>query len=339
MSIVSVRGAPPTVHGVMRSALLAVAFLSCASTAAPAQSFFEQLFGFGQSKPAYPPLAQSRPGQPAIAAPTSARAASEDESTARRERQQRARDRDRETEDAGGAYQTMCVRTCDGYYWPVRYPVARRDFKRDAAQCEATCGADTKLYYRPGPGIDAEEMKDMDGRSYGASETAFAYRRGLINGCACRPMPWTDGERARHEAYALIETEKAIRIAQAEADKATALAAAAGAKNAPENDEPSLAMANAGEGETPASPGPAEAAAIAEARLAGGESAASQASRSPARSKSRRIDTAQDSPAKRQKAAPRVPVKLASSQAMPTTAPFFVGGPGKFTYPGDAPRR
>ncbi len=123
-----------------------------------------------------------------------------------------------EAETGGEMVQTMCVRTCDGFYWPVRFPVARRDLHQDANICEATCGTAAKLYTRAGPGVEAEEMKDADGTSYGASANAFAYRRGLVTGCSCRPMPWSVSERARHEGYALVEAEKAIRLAEAEAD-------------------------------------------------------------------------------------------------------------------------
>jgi Protein of unknown function (DUF2865) len=186
------------------------------SSGAQAQSFFESLFGLGQTKkPAFVPAPQRLGHSPA--APSS-----------EEERPARARRDGNETtkRDAGGSYQTMCVRTCDGYYWPVNYPASRKDFPRHADACEATCGTGTKLYFRPNPGTDAEEMVDLDGRSYGSSQTAFLYRRKLIDGCTCRPMPWSGSETARHERYALVEAEAKLRLAQQEAERAAAIAAA-----------------------------------------------------------------------------------------------------------------
>lgn len=171
-----------------------------------------------------------------------------------------------------GGYQTMCVRTCDGYYWPVSFPAKRSDFERDAKVCQSTCGAEAKLYVRSGPGAGPEEMRDQQGRSYGATPTAFAYRKGLVNGCSCRGMPWSTGERSRHEGYALIEQEKAIRIAETEAGRASEVAQAKEAaeteakhqallKQVAEADARQVARIAQAAGVPP--PGPKEAAAIA----------------------------------------------------------------------------
>lgn len=128
--------------------------------------------------------------------------------------------------DAGSKVQTMCVRTCDGYYWPIRYPASRSDVAQDEASCRSSCGAEVKLYTRSDPGTDVEEMRDSEGRSYGASPTAYLYRKRLIDGCSCRPMPWSESEVARHERYALNEAEAKIRLAEAERLAAEQAAAA-----------------------------------------------------------------------------------------------------------------
>ena len=212
-----------------------------------AQSFFEKLFGLRDPRPSRPIASDTRRVTPAArqdvpqSRPYEPRSHLEDQA------------------DRGEMVQTMCVRACDGYYWPVRFPVSRRESQQDASVCASTCGAQAKLYTRSGPEVDAEEMKDADGVSYGASATAFAYRKGLVNGCACRPMPWSDGEQARHEGYALADAEKAIRAAQAEAERAAAPSAA---EVALVEVKPEPAEAQAAAVTVPA-PGPAEAAAIA----------------------------------------------------------------------------
>lgn len=190
-------------------ACLAVPLLAAGNAAA--QSFFEKLFGLGDNRPQ-----QSAAGVPSRAVPVRPAQPVTERDSGRDQRSSRAGD---DEGRSGQTYQTMCVRTCDGYYWPVRYPAARGDFAQDANVCASTCGAQAKLYTRAGPGTEPEEMRDADGNSYGSTKTAFVYRKGLVNGCSCRGMPWSDAERARHEGYALAEAEKAIRLAQAEAEK------------------------------------------------------------------------------------------------------------------------
>lgn len=99
-----------------------------------------------------------------------------------------------------GYYRTVCVRTCDGYYFPIRSSAYRRDFHDDAATCQARC-AGGQLYYLPKYSEEVEHMLDLSGRRYDQLENAFLYRKQLVDGCTCQPMPWTAEERARHQKY------------------------------------------------------------------------------------------------------------------------------------------
>lgn len=230
---------------------------------AHAQSFFEKLFGWGDPRPQpSQSAAQQRLGPTGGALPFE---------RAPQLRPHEPRGHNEDAVSRGGTVQTMCVRTCDGYYWPVHFPVSRRDLRQDASLCEATCGAQTKLYTREGPGTEPEEMRDADGQSYGASATAFAYRRGLVNGCACHPMPWSDAERARHEGYGLAAAEMAIRVALAAAETANEARIAselAETKLRDEERDKALSLAAVGTASVAGSAfepavGPAEAAAVA----------------------------------------------------------------------------
>ncbi len=118
----------------------------------------------------------------------------------------------------GGYYRTLCVRTCDGYYFPISSATGRSRFRKDAKACRARCGG--KLYYLPRHSSDMAQMKDLSGRRYEDLDTAFLYREKLINGCTCRPMPWSAAERARHRRYAYeaeisrINAERLERLAE-----------------------------------------------------------------------------------------------------------------------------
>lgn len=217
-------------RNVLRLAVLLVAAVSTllvVSRPVSAQSFFEHLFGVIGPKPV-PVVPGPRPGSAAgLRSPDPTSTRGRDET---RERKQ--------SRDGGAKLQAMCVRTCDGYYWPVRYPASREDSGHDEALCRTACGTETKVYYRSGPGVDAEEMKDTGGRSYGATPTAFLYRKRLVDGCSCRPMPWTASEAARHERYALIEEEQKLRLAEAERQTAAELLAAAQSASPQSSQEP-----------------------------------------------------------------------------------------------------
>jgi hypothetical protein len=103
----------------------------------------------------------------------------------------------------GGTYRTMCVRMCDGFYFPISYATTSAAFPRDAEACASACGDDARLFYHANPGAGIEDMVDLSGRSYASYPTAFRYRKTLVKGCQCRPSPWSEAERARHRSYAL----------------------------------------------------------------------------------------------------------------------------------------
>ncbi|TVR07009.1 MAG: DUF2865 domain-containing protein [Salinarimonadaceae bacterium] len=86
----------------------------------------------------------------------------------------------------GPLARSYCVRTCDGYFFPLDGMQNKAEEGRRAA-CSAGCpGAKTALYStRPG-----EEIEDArttgDSRRYGELEIAFMHREKLVNGCTCR---------------------------------------------------------------------------------------------------------------------------------------------------------
>jgi len=113
----------------------------------------------------------------------------------------------REPDDAfgsgySGTYRTLCVRMCDGYYFPISFSTQSSGLSRDAEKCAASCGEQARLFFHPNPGGDIETMIDLTGRAYATLPNAFVYRSTLVQGCRCRPLPWSETERRRHRAYA-----------------------------------------------------------------------------------------------------------------------------------------
>lgn len=103
--------------------------------------------------------------------------------------------------DVGGTFRTLCVRTCDGYYFPVSFSTTSSRFSTDEKSCSAMCpGAETKLYYHSIPDQEPEEMISLAKEPYMSLPTAFKYR---VNGIASTP-----GCTCQAQQEALAETDE-----------------------------------------------------------------------------------------------------------------------------------
>ncbi len=99
---------------------------------------------------------------------------------------------------AAGGFRTMCVRTCDGAFFPISSNATPADFARDTELCRTRCpGADTELYYHVLATEESEQMVSAStGRPYTELPNAFAYRTrgvGAPGICGCQiPKVATD---------------------------------------------------------------------------------------------------------------------------------------------------
>ncbi len=88
-----------------------------------------------------------------------------------------------------GTYRTLCVRPCDGYYFPISNATRRKHLEYDRVVCEHLCpAAEAELYYHSG-GQGPEQMRTIDGKRYSELEHAFAYRETLDDSCTCGTPP------------------------------------------------------------------------------------------------------------------------------------------------------
>jgi len=90
----------------------------------------------------------------------------------------------------GGNYRTLCVRTCDGFFFPVSSAAAPSDFGRDERTCQMMCpGTQTALYFHDALGQESEDMISARSReSYTDMPYAFAYRNAnapMSQACGC----------------------------------------------------------------------------------------------------------------------------------------------------------
>jgi hypothetical protein len=84
-------------------------------------------------------------------------------------------------------YRTVCVRLCDGYYFPVSFSTLPNHFQRDEEVCHSKCAAPAALYYHQNPGAGMEQAVEARSNApYTQLKTAFRYRKEYVNGCSCK---------------------------------------------------------------------------------------------------------------------------------------------------------
>ncbi len=97
-----------------------------------------------------------------------------------------------------GGLRTLCVRTCDGAFFPISSDATPLDFREQAAQCERMCpGTQTELFYHAMEGQESEDMVSAKtGQPYASMPTAFAYRNNPASSrapsCSCKMTASSD---------------------------------------------------------------------------------------------------------------------------------------------------
>ena len=102
-------------------------------------------------------------------------------------------------------YRTVCVRLCDGYYFPVSFSTLPTHFGRDANACQSQCAAPTALYFHQNPGQSVDQMvSHREQLPYAELKTAFRYRKEYVAGCSCKQAEFipTDGRSSPQKAAA-----------------------------------------------------------------------------------------------------------------------------------------
>jgi hypothetical protein len=79
----------------------------------------------------------------------------------------------------GGEFHTSCVRTCDGYFFPMSNSASSGDFERDQKNCESSCpGTEMQVFYSRGMDDDSASMtSSVTGRPYSELPTAYLYKQ------------------------------------------------------------------------------------------------------------------------------------------------------------------
>lgn len=90
------------------------------------------------------------------------------------------------TGEARGGGEAVCVRSCDGAFFPLTYSAGGSQLDSLADRCRALCPAtEVTLYTMPVNG-QIEQAVSINGARYMDSPTALRYRKSFDASCACR---------------------------------------------------------------------------------------------------------------------------------------------------------
>ncbi len=126
-----------------------------------------------------------------------------------------------------GTYRTLCVRMCDGFYFPISFAAAPSRFREDERVCQRTCpAAEVMLYVHRNPGEDINQAVSLNGQPYTQLPNAFLYRKELVSTCSCRrpgeswaqALKYLDSRSTIEAGDILVDDQRAKQMSQPRVD-------------------------------------------------------------------------------------------------------------------------
>ena len=153
-----------------------------------------------------------------------------------------------------GTYRTVCVRTCDGAYFPVSFATVPARFPDDERSCKALCpAAEATLFAYRNPGEDMNQAVSISGQPYSALPNAFKFRTEFNPSCGCKAVgqTWSDALKsiddkaaAEQQGDIIVTEESAKKMARPKPAPASARKGAAPAATTATVPEPPAAPAD-----------------------------------------------------------------------------------------------
>jgi len=178
-----------------RSVLVALGQNDCGPQYANAvpqrpRGFFETLFGGPATNPSGPDFANPNPDVP-----------------------------------QSSTFRTLCVRTCDGYYFPISFSTVPSKFTDDEHVCQRMCpAAEVMLFSHRNPGEDVSQAVSTSGKRYTELPAAFRYRQEYAPACSCRRpgQSWAEAlgptDQTLERGDIIVTEERAKAMAQPKVD-------------------------------------------------------------------------------------------------------------------------
>src|SRR5664279_2485519 len=124
-----------------------------------------------------------------------------------------------------GTFRTVCVRTCDGAYFPISFATVPARFPDDEKTCKALCpAAEATLFAYRNPGEDINQAVSINGQPYSSSPNAFRFRQEFNPSCACKAagQTWSDALKsiddkaaAEQQGDIIVTEENAKKMSRA----------------------------------------------------------------------------------------------------------------------------
>jgi hypothetical protein len=127
-----------------------------------------------------------------------------------------------------GSFRTVCVRTCDGFYFPISYATSSARFAQDEKTCQRLCPAsEVMLFSYRTTGEDITQATSIGGQPYTALPNALKYRTEFNPACSCRRpgQSWSDAlgkDEAIEPGDVVVTEERAKQMSQPPAQKGQA---------------------------------------------------------------------------------------------------------------------
>jgi hypothetical protein len=130
---------------------------------------------------------------------------------------------DQEDQRPRGGSMAICVRACDGGFFPVSYSARRADLDDLDDLCKALCPNAEAALYTHSPWRDLNEAVSIDGKRYAELPNALKFQKSHDASCTCKPpdKSWAealeDAERilaASHSKDVVVSAEEAEQMSR-----------------------------------------------------------------------------------------------------------------------------
>lgn len=179
------------------------------------RGFFEQLFGI--------PSAPETQPQPEFPAPTEEAHSSEEDGRPH------------------GGSQALCVRTCDGGFFPLHVSARNADPGQLTSLCQALCPNATVQVFTRSPSRTIESAVSLEGELYSEMPNAGKFEKTFDPACTCKPpgKSWVEALAGADGAFSqprkgdiLVTPEKSVELSVPKSDPRGRVSNAPGANNA-----------------------------------------------------------------------------------------------------------
>ena len=124
-------------------------------------------------------------------------------------------------------FKTVCVRTCDGFFFPISNSASPSRFADDERACQRLCpAAEVQLYTYRNPGEEIAQAVSLSGRAYSELPTAFNYRKEVNKACNCKragqnwadALKQLDNDNTIEQGDIVVTDERAKQLSQPRVD-------------------------------------------------------------------------------------------------------------------------